>query len=185
MGVHHLWFIINQGIQNHITMKKNFYLFLLALLPKMASAQLDTATIVFELDTPTVRYYLDTIRIDSFFLLEQTSTPGGGPRPSILYTPIFFTDTAAFNQYIDAISEQINQLGIQFTALKLQMEVFAYRKARLEYLRDSIFRGVTGVSEVRSVAPPPPTSPLRAPTDEFKKPQKGTTTGGKNKQKKR
>lgn len=185
MGVHRLRIIRNPRVQNHIIMKKRFYLFLLVFLPKLAFAQLDTATIVFELDTPTVRYYLDTIRIDSFFLLEQTSTPGGGPRPSVLYTPIFFTDTAAFNQYIDAISEQINQLGVQFTALKLQREVFAYRKARLEYLRDSIFRGVTGVPEVRSVAPPPPTSPLRAPNDEFKKPQKGTQTAGRKKQKNR
>lgn len=166
-------------------MKRIFYLFILALVPKFAFAQLDTATIVFELDTPTVRYYLDTIRVDSFFLLEQTSTLGGGPRPSVLYTPIYFTDTAEFNQYIDAIGEQINQLGIQFTALKLQREVFAYRKARLEYLRDSIFRGVKGVPEVRSVSQPPATAPLRAPTDELKKPQKGTTTGGKKKQKNR
>jgi len=165
-------------------MKKNFYLFLLAFLPKMASAQLDTAIIVFELDTPTVRYYLDTIRIDSFFLLEQTSIPGGGPRPAVIYTPTFFTDTTAFNQYIDAIRDQVAQLGVQFTALKLQREVFGYRIARLEYLRDSIFRGVTGVPEVRSVAQPP-TSPLRAPTDELKKPQKGTTTAGKKKQKNR
>lgn len=165
-------------------MKRIFYLFVFALLPKLATAQLDTAIIVFELDTPTVRYYLDTIRIDSFFLLEQTSSPGGGPRPSVLYTPIFFTDTAAFNLYIDAIGEQITQLGNQFTLLKLQREVFAYRKARLEYLRDSIFRGVTGVPEVRSVAPPP-AEPLRAPTDELKKPQKATTTTGKRGKKNR
>lgn len=166
-------------------MKRIFYLFILAFLPKLASSQVDTAIIVFELDTPTVRYYLDTIRVDSFFLLEQTSIPGGGPRPSVIYTPTFFTDTTAFNQYIDAIRDQVTQLGVQFTALKLQREVFAYRIARLEYLRDSIFRGVTGVPEVRSVAPPPPTSPLRAPTDELKKPPKGTTTGGKKKQKNR
>jgi hypothetical protein len=165
-------------------MKRIFYLFLLAFLPKIAAGQVDTAIIVFELDTPTVRYYLDTIRIDSFFLLEQTSTPGGGPRPSVLYSPTYFTDTTAFNQYIDAMYDQVAQLSVQFAALKLQRDVFAYRILRLEYLRDSIFRGVTGVPEVRSVAPPP-TSPLKIPTDELKKPAKGTTTGGKRKQKNR
>lgn len=149
----------------------------------MVSAQYDTATIIFPLDTPTVRYFLDTIRVDSFFLTEQTSTPGGGPRPTVIYSPIYFTDTAAFNQYIDAIGEQIVQLGNQFDALKLQKEAFAYRKQRLEYLRDSIFRGVTGVPEVRSVSPPP-AEPLRTPTNELKKPQKATTTG-RRKQKNR
>lgn len=165
-------------------MKRIFYLFLLSLLPKLASAQIDTAIIVFQLDTPIVRYTLDTFGVDSFFLIEQTSTPGGGPRPSVLYTPIYFNDTTALNQYIDAISEQINQLAIQFEALRLQKYVFGYRKARLEYLRDSIFRGVTGVPEVRSVAPPPG-EPLRAPTKDAVKPQKATTTDGKRRQKNR
>lgn len=165
-------------------MKRIFYLFLLSLLPKLASAQLDSAIIVFELDTPTVRYYLDTVRHDSFFLIEQTSIPGSTPRPSIIYTPTYFSDTMAFNQYIDAVIEQRKQLTAQIAAIRQQRDVFAYRIARLKYLRDSIFRGVTGVPEVRSVAPPP-SEPLRAPTQNRVKPQKATTTDGKRRQKNR
>lgn len=164
-------------------MKNGFYLFLL-LFPKLANAQLDTATIVFQLDTPIVRYTLDTFGIDSFFLIEQTSTPGAGPRPSVLYTPIFFRDTTAFNQYIDALNEQLSQLAIQVEAIRLQKTVFGYRKARLEYLRDSIFRGVTGVPEVRSVTPPPG-EPLRAPNQSVPKKQNATTGSQKKKQKNR
>lgn len=124
---------------------KKLFLAILVVLPTLARSQTDTAIIIFPLDTNAVSYNLDTLSLDSFFLVEvNTIKRSGTPRPLVTYNPIYFSDTLAFNGYIDALLVEYDGLVKQFEELERQKNVWGYKYSRIVYLRDSVFNGYTG-----------------------------------------
>lgn len=107
-------------------------------------------------DITDVVFDLDTLSIDSFFLVEsKTFTADGSARSETHETPVFFSDTMAFNLYIDArkqrladLLKQRNQIATEYIEVDAQI-------TDLETLRDSVFRGVTFGGFIRQLQPEP------------------------------
>lgn len=96
-------------------------------------------------DTKEVSYALDTLRKDSFFLIETTTIHvQGAPRSTVNETPVFFSDTMAFNLYILALRQRQRDLEAQKSQLTTEYTEVTAQVSDLTELRDSVFRGVTG-----------------------------------------
>lgn len=113
----------------------------------------------FAQDSTSLTFALDTLRVDSFFLVETTTFKAQGAKRSETYErPVYFTDTTAFNLYIEAKKQRLvdleaakNQVATEYTEVSDQVTA-------LETLRDSVFRGVTGAF-IRQIQPAPDLNP--------------------------
>jgi len=124
----------------------NKYIFLLAFL----AAQVGQAQ-----DTTTVSFSLDTLRSDSFFLqVTNTLKPQGEKRGRTFTEEVFFSDTLAFNGYIDALKQRLSDLTAQKAQIGLEYNAVIQQVADIEGLRDSVFRGLSPAP--RSALAPPP-----------------------------
>lgn len=130
-------------------MKKILHIFCTLFLPILAFGQ----------DSATYTFRLDTFGIDSFFLVEVTTIPQAGlPRAIETEYPIYMTDTVQLSAYIISMNAEYDALVAQAADLSKRKEAWAYRHARVQCLRDSVFYGAscTGVGS-RTVTFPPPT----------------------------
>lgn len=130
-------------------MKKILHTFCLLFLPLIAFGQ----------DSATYTFRLDTFGIDSFFLVEVTTIPQSGlPRAIETEYPIYMTDTAQLSAYILSMNAEYDALVSQATDLSNRKGAWAYRYARVQCLRDSVFYGAScsGIGS-RMVKAPPPT----------------------------
>jgi hypothetical protein len=115
-------------------------------------------------DTTNLSFALDTLRVDSFFLLETTTFKANGAKRSETYErPVFFSDTIAFNLYIESrkqrlvdLEKQKDQIGVEYTQVSEQITA-------LENLRDSVFRGMTGFGFLRQLQPAPELKSTKPP----------------------
>lgn len=107
-------------------------------------------------DTRTIVFALDTLRIDSFFLVEtSTYQASAAQRPIVTETPTYFTDTIAFNLYIEAKKQRLTDLENQKTQIGVEWLEVTDQVTDLENLRDSVFRGMTGFGFLRQSQPLP------------------------------
>lgn len=127
-------------------MNRFLFLFLLAFL----AAQVGQAQ-----DTTTVSFSLDTLRSDSFFLqITNTLKPQGEKRNRTFTEEVFFSDTLAFNGYIDALKQRLSDLSAQKAQIGLEYDAVNQQVTDIEGLRDSVFRGLSPAPK-SALAPPP------------------------------
>jgi hypothetical protein len=107
-------------------------------------------------DTRTIEFALDTLRIDSFFLIETTTfQAANAQRPVVTETPVYFSDTTAFNNYIEAKGQRLVDLERQKDQIGVEWQEVAEQVLAMENLRDSVFRGETGFGFLRQSQPAP------------------------------
>ena len=95
MVVLDLHLIKRSRLQNHIFMKNFVFAFSLFWSALLQAQTIDSTTVVFTTDTSTVSYRLDTNYVGSTFYLVETRSVEStlGTRPTVMYNPIFFSDT--------------------------------------------------------------------------------------------
>lgn len=117
-----------------------------------------TASLSAQTDTFIVTFALDTFGIDSFFLVQRDSSFSATERRAVITErSLFFQDTAELSAHISLIQSEYTNLAAQRTVLSSRYGELAYRIARLQCLRDSVFTGAacSGIG-ARMVAAPPP-----------------------------
>lgn len=137
---------------------RNILFAFLFLLPALVRAQ----------DTITYTFALDTISSDSFFLLETVSRPQPGlPRPIETTTPYYFFSTEEFDRFILLLKNDSVALDQQVKYILDAKDAMKYKLARIQCLRDSVFKGYscgTGVGSRMALAPPSETVETMQPT---------------------
>lgn len=137
-----------------------FFFFWSALLQAQT---IDSTTVVFTTDTSTVSYRLDTNYVGSTFYLVETRSVEStlGTRPTVMYNPIFFSDTAGLSSMVSTLYLENEALLENLRILRAQQAEASYKYERIKYLRDSVFQGYTGGGP-RMVAMPPPGAETQA-----------------------